>query len=90
MGTATPYGYNYHIDSIGNLTSPECQSVKVLNLFDRTTRRPRRHESRRYNKSEITDVSFYGLCRSVFIIFVLDCIGRLCRIGLGFLKFSLI
>ena len=61
LGTAAPYGYNDHIDCIGNLTSPGCQSVNVLNLFDRTSRRPRSHGSRRYNKPEIHDVSFDGL-----------------------------
>ena len=28
LGTAAPYGCNDHIDSIGNITSPGCQSVK--------------------------------------------------------------
>ena len=64
LGTAAPYGCNDHIDSIGNLTSPGCQSVNVLNLFDRTSRRHRSHGSRKYNKPEIHDVSFDGLCRS--------------------------
>ena len=58
LGTAAPYGCNDHIDCIGNLTSPGCQSVNVLNLFDRTNRIPRSHGSRRYNKPEIHDVSF--------------------------------
>ena len=56
--TANPHGCNDHIDSIGNLTSPGCQSVNVLNLFDRTIRRHRSHGSRRYNKREIHNVSF--------------------------------
>ena len=43
LGTAAPYGCNDHIDSIGNLISPGCQSVNVLNLFDQTSRRHRRH-----------------------------------------------
>ena len=55
------YWFNDHIDSIGNLTSPGCQSVNVLNLFDRTSRRHRSHGSRRYNKPEIHNVSFDGL-----------------------------
>ena len=46
------FGCNDHIDSLGNL---------VFNLFDRTSRRPRSHGSRRYNKPEIHDVSFDGL-----------------------------
>ena len=58
LGTAAPYGCNDHIDSIGNLTSPGCQSVNVLNLFDRTSRRHRCHGSRRYNEPEIHNVSF--------------------------------
>ena len=53
LGTAAPYGCNDHIDSIGNLTSPGCQSVNVLNLFNRTSRRHRSHGSRRYNTPEI-------------------------------------
>ena len=61
LGTAAPYGCNDHIDSIGNLTSPGCQSVNVLNLFDITSRRHRSHGSRKYNKTEIHDVSFDGL-----------------------------
>ena len=61
LGTAAPYGCNDHIDSIGNLTSPGCQSVNILNLFDRTSRRHRSHGSRKYNKPEIHDVSFDGL-----------------------------
>ena len=61
LGTAAPYGCNGHIDSIGNLTSPGCQSVNVLNLFDRTSRRHRSHGSRKYNKPEIHNVSFDGL-----------------------------
>ena len=61
LRTAAPYGCNDHIDSIGNLTSPGCQSVNVLNVFDRTSRRHRSHGSRRYNKPEIHNVSFDGL-----------------------------
>ena len=61
LGTAAPYGCNDHIDSIGNLTSSGCQTVNVLNMFDRTSRRHRSHGSRRYNKHEIHNVSFDGL-----------------------------
>ena len=61
LGNAAPYGCNDHIDSIGNLTSPGCQSVNVLNLFGRTSRRRRSHGSRRYNKPEIHNISFDGL-----------------------------
>ena len=61
LGTAAPYGCNDHVDSIGNLTSFWCQSVNVLNLFGRTSRRHRSHVSKRYNKPEIHNISFDGL-----------------------------
>ena len=38
LGIAAQYGCNDHIDSIGNPTSPVCQSVNALNLFDGTSR----------------------------------------------------
>ena len=61
LGTAALYACNENIDSIGNPTSPGCQSVNVMNLFDQTSRGPRSHGSRRYNKPEKHDVSFDGL-----------------------------
>ena len=61
LGPAAQYGCNDHIDSKGNLTSPGCQSENVLNLFDRTSRRHRSHDARKYNKHEIHYVSFDGL-----------------------------
>ena len=61
LATAAPYGCINHIDRIGNLTSPGCQSVNILNLFDRTSRRHRNHGSRKYDKPDLHDVSFDGL-----------------------------
>ena len=61
LGIAAPCDCNDHINSIGNLTSPWCQSINVLNLFDRTSRRHRSHGARKYNKPEIHNVSFDGL-----------------------------
>ena len=58
LETAAPSGCNDHIDSIGNLTSPGCQLVNVLNLFNRTSRSHRSHGLRRYNKPDIHYVSF--------------------------------
>ena len=37
LGTAVPYGCNDRIDSVGNLTSPACSSVNVMNLFNYLT-----------------------------------------------------
>ena len=61
LRSAAPNCCNDHIDSIGNLTSLGCQSVNVLDLFDRTSRRHRSHASRKCNKPEIQDVSFEEL-----------------------------
>ena len=35
LNTAAPYGCNDNISSLGNLTSPGCQSVNVISLIDR-------------------------------------------------------
>ena len=61
LGCATPYGCNDKIDSLGNLSSPGCDSTNVLNLFNRSTRRPRSHGHRRYNSPKIHNVSFDSL-----------------------------
>ena len=61
LGCATPYGCNDKIDSLGNLSSPGCDSVNVLNLFNKSIRRPRSHGHRRYNSPTIHNVSFDSL-----------------------------
>ena len=33
LGTASPYGCNDNVSSIGNLTSPSCSNVNVMNLL---------------------------------------------------------
>ena len=38
LGTAAPYGCNDKIDHIGNLSSPGCNSVNVIQLFDVASR----------------------------------------------------
>ena len=50
------------IDSIGNLTSPACQSVNFLkSVWPNLSRRHRSHGSRKYKKPEIHNASFDGL-----------------------------
>ena len=60
-GCATPYWCNDKIDSLGNPSSPSCDSVNVLNLFNRPARRPRSHGHRRYNSPKLHNVSFDSL-----------------------------
>ncbi|KAK3103876.1 hypothetical protein FSP39_022583 [Pinctada imbricata] len=61
LNTAAPYGCNDNISTIGNLTSPGCQSVNVTSLFNRSQRRPRSHGIRKYNRPEIHSFSFDDL-----------------------------
>ena len=46
LGTALPYGCNDNIGSVGNLSSPRCSDVNVMNLFEKTERRKRSHGHR--------------------------------------------
>ena len=61
LGTATPYGCNDKIDSIGNLTSPNCSSTNVFKLFEHSTRRKRSHGHRHYTPPRINDITFHNL-----------------------------
>ena len=61
LNTAAPYGCNDNISSIGNLTSPGCQSVNVTSLFNGPQRRHRSHGIRKYNRPEIHSFSFDDL-----------------------------
>ena len=61
LGTALPYGCNDNVSTIGNLSSPGCQSVRVMNLFNSSQRRKRSH-GHRHNNSQIPhNVSFDSL-----------------------------
>ena len=61
LGTAMPYGCNDNISTIGNLSSPGCRSINVLNLFDTLQRRQRSHGHRHYNRPSIKKVEFNSL-----------------------------
>ena len=54
LGTATPYGCNDNISTIGNLSSPGCSSVNVMNLFNTHQRRNRSHGHRHYTPPRLT------------------------------------
>lgn len=61
LGTASPYGCNDNVESVGNLSSPQCTQVNVMGLFNNTKTRRRSHGHRFYNKPIIHDVSFDSL-----------------------------
>ena len=61
LGTATPYGCNDKIDGIGILSSPSCNSVNVMNIFNSTPRRRRSHGHRHYTSTSLHDVSINDL-----------------------------
>ena len=65
LGTATPYGCNDKIDSLGNLSSPNCSSVNVFKLFEHSTRRKRSHGNRHYTPPSIHDITFDGLLQYI-------------------------
>ena len=61
LETATPYGCNDKIDGIGILSSPSCNSVNVMNIFNSTPRRRRSHGHRHYTSPSLHDVSINDL-----------------------------
>ena len=56
----TAHTYRNRLASVP-VSKSVCQSVNVLNLFDRTSRKHRSHGTRKYNKPEIHNFSFDGL-----------------------------
>ena len=58
LGTAMPYGCNDNISTLGNLSSPSCKSINVLNLFQISQRRQRSHGHRKYKCSSNQKVDF--------------------------------
>ena len=66
LGTASPYGCNDNVSSIGNLTSPLCSNVNVMNLFPSFTRKKRSHGTRHYTPPRNNQVLFTDLLDLVF------------------------
>jgi hypothetical protein len=56
-----PYCCNDKFDSIGNISSPGCSHVNVMNIFDNTPRRKWSHGHRQYTSPKLHDVSINGL-----------------------------
>ena len=58
LGTASPYGCNDNVSSIGNLKSPSCSNTNVMTLFPSLSRRKRSHGHRHYTPARLNEVSF--------------------------------
>ena len=65
LGTAMPYGCNDNIKSLGNLSSPACSSVNVMDLFKQSPRRSRSHGHRHYKSPDSHDITFNKLLQYV-------------------------
>ena len=66
LGTASPYGCNDNVSSVGNLSSPSCSNINVMNLFPSFKRRPRSHGHRHYTPPINNQVSFSDLLDLIF------------------------
>ena len=58
LSTASPYGCNDNISSIGNLTSPLCSNSNVMTLFPSLSRRKRSHGHRHHTPARLNEISF--------------------------------
>jgi len=65
LGTATPFGCNDKIDSIGNLSTPGSNSVNVMRLFQASSRRRHSHGHRRYSLLNLHNLSIDSLVRRI-------------------------
>ena len=66
LGTASPYGCNDNVSSIGNLTSPSCSNVNVMHLFPSFNRKKRSHGTRHYTPPRNNQVLFNDLLDWIF------------------------
>ena len=65
LGTASPYGCNDNVSSVGNLSSPSCSNINVMNLFP-SFKRTRSHGHRHYTPPINNQVSFSDLLDLIF------------------------
>ena len=66
LGTAMPYDCSDNIKSVGNLSSPACNDVNVMRLFNNNKRTTRTHGTRTYHRP---NVKKSAKCRSQSKIF---------------------
>ena len=51
LGTALPYGCNDNIKGVGNLSSPGCNEINVMSLFNTIPRTKRSHGHKKNSTS---------------------------------------
>ena len=66
LGTASPYGCNDNVSSIGNLTSPSYSYVNVMHLFPSFNRKKRSHGTRHYTPPRNNRILFNDLLNWIF------------------------
>jgi hypothetical protein len=59
LGTAMPYGCNDNIKGVGNLSSPGCNEINVMSLFNTIRGNLRVVKIRLYECDEFQEVSVY-------------------------------
>ena len=64
--TASPYGCIYNVSSIGNMTSPSCNNVNIMNYFPSFNRKKRSHGTRHYTTPHNNQGLFTDLLDLVF------------------------
>jgi hypothetical protein len=74
LGTAMPYGCNDKNNIKGNLSSPGCSNVNVMNIFDNTPRRKHSHGHGQYMSPKLHDVAMNCLPPYVKIPLGMHCI----------------
>ena len=57
LGTAMPDGCNDNIKGVGNLSSPGCSEINVMNLFNTIPRTKRSHGHKRIQHSNVKKAS---------------------------------
>ena len=60
-----PYGCNDNIKSVGNLSSPACSSVNVMDFYKPSPRRSRSHGHRHYKSPDSHDITFNNLLQYI-------------------------
>ena len=65
LGTAMPYGCNDNIKSVGNLSSPACSSVNMMDLFKPSPYRNHIHGHRYYKSPDSHDITFNNLLQYI-------------------------
>ena len=73
LGTVMPYGCNDNIKGVGNLSSPGCNEINVMSLFNTIPRTKRSHGHKEFNilmlKSPLNQERYKILLMIYFLIY---------------------